>query len=234
LPIYLESPRPGPLAYRPSEKAHSRGSEPWRILRRIAQAWDSKLIQNLCRVIWLRESSPTLSSDVHVFSVGMARQADASERREAKAARWDWERPVTKKHQAQEIVAKMRQVEKAAASGRPISSCVAEAGISEVTYYRWRKKFGNIENDLAEYLTELEAEIVRLRRAVSDLTLDKLILEEMTTLSLSPEHRSACVLHAMSEFGVSERRACQALGQHRSTQRKIQARLSREASSAVL
>ena len=141
---------------------------------------------------------------------------------------------MTKKHQAQEIVAKMRQVEELAAGGRPIASCVAEAGISEVTYYRWRKKFGNIENDLAEYLTELEAEIVRLRRAVSDLTLDKLILEEMTTLSLSPEHRSAYVLHAMSEFGVSERRACQALGQHRSTQRKIQARLSREASSAVL
>ncbi len=141
---------------------------------------------------------------------------------------------MTRKHQAQEIVAKMRHVERLAAGGRRVSDCVAEAGISEVTYYRWRKRYGSPETDLTEYLAELEAEIVRLRRAVSDLTLDKLILEEMTTGNLSPVHRSACVLHVMSAFGISERRACQALGQHRSTQRKIQARLSLEPRAAAV
>jgi hypothetical protein len=68
---------------------------------------------------------------------------------------------------------------------------------------------------------------------VSDLTLDKLILVEATTGTLSPELRAACVLHARAAFGISERRACLALGQHRSTQRKIGARLSLEAPPEV-
>ena len=72
-------------------------------------------------------------------------------------------------------------------------------------------------------------EITRPRRLVSDLTLEKLILVEATTGVLSPELRATCVLHASAAFGISERRACQALGQHRSTQRKIRARLSLEA-----
>jgi hypothetical protein len=82
-------------------------------------------------------------------------------------------------------------------------------------------------------MMELEAEISELRRAVSDLTLDKLILVEATTGSLSPEMRSSYVLHAKAALGISERRACRALAQHRSTQRKIQARLSLERNSAT-
>ena len=81
---------------------------------------------------------------------------------------------------------------------------------------------------LAEYLTELEAEITRLRRLVSDLTLEKLVLVEATGAP-SPELRATYVLHAKPAFGIPERRACQALGQHRSTQRKIRARLLLEA-----
>ena len=116
-----------------------------------------------------------------------------------------------------------------AAGGRRVTECVREIGVTEVTYYRWRNRYGGLESDLAEHLTELEAEIARLRRLVSDLTLDKLILAEATAGALSPELRAAYVLHARAAFGVSERRACQALGQHRSTQRKIRARLSLEA-----
>jgi putative transposase len=133
---------------------------------------------------------------------------------------------VTGRHKAKEIVAKLRFVEKSVASGcRRISDCVGEIGVSEVTYYRWRNRFGGLEEGQAERLMELETEIAQLRRAVSDLTLDKLILVEATTGVLSPELRSAYVLHAKAVLGISERRACQALGQHRSTQRKIQARL---------
>ena len=134
-----------------------------------------------------------------------------------------------RRHKAEEIVAKLRHVEGLAASGRRISECVREIGVTEVTYYRWRNRYGGLESDLAEHLTELEAEIARLRRLVSDLTLDKLILVEATTEALSPELRATYVLHAKAAFGISERRACQALGQHRSTQRKIRARLSSEA-----
>jgi putative transposase len=74
-----------------------------------------------------------------------------------------------RKHKAEEIVAKLRHVEGLAASGRRISECVREIGVTEVTYYRWRNRYGGLESDLAEHLTELEAEITRLRRLVSDL-----------------------------------------------------------------
>jgi transposase-like protein len=138
-----------------------------------------------------------------------------------------------RKHKAEEIVAKLRHVERSVAGGRRISECVREIDVTEVTYYRWRKRYGGLESDVADHLTELEAEITRLRRLVSDLTLEKLILVEATTGTLSPELRAAYVLHAAAAFGISERRACQALGQHRSTQRKIRARLSLEAPPAT-
>ncbi len=142
------------------------------------------------------------------------------------------ESAVTARHKVIEIVAKLRYVEELAANGRTISDCLREIGLTEVTYYRWRNRYGGLESDQAERLMDLEAEITRLRRAVSDLTLDKLILVEATTGSLTPELRSSYVLHAKTVLGISERRACQALGQHRSTQRKIQARLSLERNSA--
>jgi putative transposase len=137
-----------------------------------------------------------------------------------------------RRHKAEEIVAKLRHVERSAAGGRRISECVREIDVTEVTYYRWRKRYRGIESDLAEYLAELETEITRLRRLVSDLTLEKLILLEATG-TLRPELRAAYVLHAEAAFGISERRACQALGQHRSTQRKIRARLSLEVPPAT-
>jgi putative transposase len=139
---------------------------------------------------------------------------------------------VTARHKVKEIVSKLRFVEELAAGGRTISDCLQEIGLTEVTYYRWRNRYGGLESDHAERLMELETEIAQLRRAVSDLTLDKLILVEATTGSLSPELRSSYVLHAKTVMGISERRACQALGQHRSTQRKIQARLSLEIAPA--
>ena len=135
---------------------------------------------------------------------------------------------MTARHKANEIVPKLRLVEELTASGKSISDCLQEIGLTEVTYYRWRNRYGGLESDQAERMTELEAEIAQLRRAVSDLTLDKLILMEATTGSLSPELRSSYVLHAKAAVGISERRACRALGQHRSTQRKVQARLSLE------
>ena len=52
------------------------------------------------------------------------------------------------------------------------------AGVTEVTYYRWRQEFGGLKSDQVRRLKDLETENARLRKAVSDLTLDKLILTE--------------------------------------------------------
>ncbi len=82
-------------------------------------------------------------------------------------------RMARKRHTAEEIVAKLRQVDVLAAPGRPVAEAI---GVSEVTYYRWRSEYGGLKGDQIKRLRELEAENTRLRRAVSDLTLDKMIL----------------------------------------------------------
>ena len=83
-----------------------------------------------------------------------------------------------KRHTAEEIVAKLRQVDVLMAQGRPVAEAVRSIGVSEVTYYRWRNEYGGLKGDQVKRLKELETENTRLRRAVSDLTLDKLILAE--------------------------------------------------------
>ena len=83
-----------------------------------------------------------------------------------------------KKHKAEEIVAKLRQVEVLTAQGRPVAEAIRSVGVTELTYYRWRREYGGLKGDQVKRLKELEAENARLRRAVSDLTLDKLILQE--------------------------------------------------------
>ena len=83
-----------------------------------------------------------------------------------------------KRHTAEEIVAKLRQVDVLMAQGRPVADAVRSIGVTEVTYYRWRNEYGGLRGDQVKRLKELEAENSRLRRAVSDLTLDKLILAE--------------------------------------------------------
>jgi putative transposase len=83
-----------------------------------------------------------------------------------------------KRHTAEEIVAKLRQVDVLMAQGRPVADAVRSIGVTEVTYYRWRNEYGGLRGDQVKRLKELETENGRLRRAVSDLTLDKLILAE--------------------------------------------------------
>ena len=83
-----------------------------------------------------------------------------------------------KKHSAEEIVAKLRQADVRMAQGRSVADAVRAVGVTEVTYYRWRKEYGGLKGDQVKRLKELEIENNRLRRAVSDLTLDKLILAE--------------------------------------------------------
>ena len=83
-----------------------------------------------------------------------------------------------KRHTAEEIVAKLRQVDVLTSQGRPVADAVRAIGVAEVTYYRWRSEYGGLKGDQVKRLKALEAENARLRRAVSDLTLDKMILAE--------------------------------------------------------
>jgi putative transposase len=83
-----------------------------------------------------------------------------------------------KRHTAEEMVAKLRQVDVLMAQGRLVADAVRATGVTEVTYYRWRNEYGGLRGDQVKRLKELETENSRLRRAVSDLTLDKLILTE--------------------------------------------------------
>ncbi len=83
-----------------------------------------------------------------------------------------------KRRTAEEIVAKLRQVDVLMAQGKPAGEAVWAIGVTEVTYYRWRNEHGGLKGDQVKRLKEPETENARLRRAVSDLTLDKLILTE--------------------------------------------------------
>jgi len=83
-----------------------------------------------------------------------------------------------KKHQPEEIVAKLRQLEVLVSQGQSVAEAVRSIGVTQFTYYRWRKEFGGLTTDQVKRLKELERENERLRNAVSDLTLEKLILRE--------------------------------------------------------
>ena len=75
-------------------------------------------------------------------------------------------------------VSKLRQVDVLNGHGRQVADTVRSIDVTEVTYYRWRNEYGGLKGDQVKRLKELEIENNRLRRAVSDLTLDKLILAD--------------------------------------------------------
>ena len=83
-----------------------------------------------------------------------------------------------RKYGAEEIVAKLRQVDILVGQGKTVGDAVKSIGVTETTYHRWRNEYGGLKLDQVKRLKELEAENGRLRRAVSDLTLDKMILNE--------------------------------------------------------
>jgi len=83
-----------------------------------------------------------------------------------------------KRHKPEEIVAKLRQVDVLTTQGQTVAEAVRTIGVTEVTYYRWRQEYGGLKGDQVKRLKDLEAENARLRKAVSDLTLEKLILKE--------------------------------------------------------
>jgi putative transposase len=85
---------------------------------------------------------------------------------------------MAKRAKPEEIIAKLREVEVRLSRGGTAGQAARAIGVTEQTYYRWRREYGGMGIDQARRLKELEKKNQRLRRAVSDLTLDKLILAE--------------------------------------------------------
>ena len=85
-----------------------------------------------------------------------------------------------KRYNAEEITHKLREADVLLSQGRSIGQVSKRLGIAEQTYYRWRKAYGGMKVDQARRLKELETENARLKRAVADLTVYKLILKEVT------------------------------------------------------
>jgi putative transposase len=83
-----------------------------------------------------------------------------------------------KGHSPEQVLNKLRQVDVAVAGGRSVGQAVREIGVTDHTYYRWRREYGGLNLDQARRLKKLEQENARLKRTVADLALDKQILKE--------------------------------------------------------
>lgn len=86
-----------------------------------------------------------------------------------------------KRYTAEQIIGYLRQAEVLIGQGRSMDEVLREIGVTGNTYYRWRKEYGGMGMDQAKRLKELEAENARLKRVVADLTLDNVILKEVST-----------------------------------------------------
>ncbi len=86
-----------------------------------------------------------------------------------------------KRFKPEEIIIKLREVEILQGKGKDISIACREAGITDATYYRWRKTYGGMKIDQAKKYKELESENTRLKKLVADLSLDNAILKEVNT-----------------------------------------------------
>ena len=83
-----------------------------------------------------------------------------------------------KKHTVEQIINKLRQAEVELSKGATVPAVCRTLGVTEQTYYRWRSEYGGLKLDQARRFKELERENARLKRAVAELTLEKLILKE--------------------------------------------------------
>jgi transposase len=83
-----------------------------------------------------------------------------------------------KRHSPEEIVAKLRQVDVLTGQGKAMAEAIRAIAVTEATYYRWKAEYGGLKLDQVRRLKELEVENARLKKAVADLTIDKMILTE--------------------------------------------------------
>ena len=92
--------------------------------------------------------------------------------------------PRGRKVSPEQIIATLRQIEVQLAQGKSLALACKEAGLSEQSYYRWRKEYGGLQLEQAKRLKELERENARLRRLVADLSLEKQVLKDVAAGNL--------------------------------------------------
>ena len=81
---------------------------------------------------------------------------------------------------AEQIISKLREVEVKISQGIKVAEAIRSIGVSEQTYYRWRKEYGGMRTDQAKRMKEVEKENIRLKKLVADLSLDNAILKEVS------------------------------------------------------
>ena len=84
-----------------------------------------------------------------------------------------------KKFSPEQVVSKLRQIDVLMGEGKTLVQACKEAGVTDVTYYRWKREYGGLKGNQAKRLKELERENARLKRVVADLTLEKAILKDV-------------------------------------------------------
>ena len=108
-----------------------------------------------------------------------------------------------KRFSVEQIINHLREAEVFLAQGQTIGQVCRHIGISEQSYYRWRREYGGLKVDQARRLKELERENGCLRRAVADLTLEKLVLKEAAEGNWSAPSAAGVVLPMFSRSSVS-------------------------------
>ncbi len=109
---------------------------------------------------------------------------------------------MARKRKPEEIVAKLWQVDVLVSQGQSVSDAVRSISVTDVTYRRWRSEFGGLKTDRVKRMRDLELENQRLRKAVSDLTLDKLILAEAAA-RLRDELLNGEIFYSLAEARVT-------------------------------
>jgi hypothetical protein len=140
----------------------------------------------------------------------------------ANSLRYESRKLESKKRTAESVVGILRTVNALTANGMTAASAAQAAHVTEMTYYRWRRRYEGMSAYQVAWIMRLLDSNARLRRQIGILKTDKLVLVAVSEQLLATSAaRRAWVDHVKATLGVSERRACQVLGQHRSTQRKI-------------
>ena len=124
-----------------------------------------------------------------------------------------------KRFSAEQIVTLLRQIEVAMGQGKSTQIACREAGISEQSFYRWRKEYGGLRLEQAKRMKDLEKENGRLKRLVADLSLEKQVLRTSPRETCKPRSASAGGRRARAKYRLSERHACRLVDQPRGTQR---------------
>ena len=89
-----------------------------------------------------------------------------------------WDEMARKQRSVEGIISKLREAEVALAQGETLAQACRRIGVSDHTFYSWRREYGGLKVDQAKRLRDMEGENARLRRAVADLTVDTQILKE--------------------------------------------------------